>query len=135
MFGLVSNALVTVATLVLTLRVSSQLTLAVAVMIALVALPVRRTGLLAVLTGSVDDQVGEHPRDDERRARKRYDQAADHRGLRALGGRAELAARRCRGLPGAAHATVPSTIRRVPANGHGMRSPMNEMVERNSRIS
>lgn len=74
MFGLVSNALVTVATLVLTLRVSSQLTLAVAVMIALVALPVRRTGLLAVLTGSVDDQVGEHPRDDERR-----DEVADER--------------------------------------------------------
>ncbi len=43
-FGLVSNALVTTATLVLMLRFSWQLTLAVAVMIPLVALPARRAG-------------------------------------------------------------------------------------------
>ena len=43
-FGLVSNALVTIATLVLMLRFSWQLTLAVLVMIPLVALPARRAG-------------------------------------------------------------------------------------------
>ncbi|HEY5990248.1 MAG TPA: ABC transporter ATP-binding protein [Streptosporangiaceae bacterium] len=43
-FGLVSNALVTVATLALMVRFSWQLTLAVAVMIPLVALPARRAG-------------------------------------------------------------------------------------------
>src|SRR5215470_13077411 len=43
-FGLVSNALVTIATLALMLRFSWPLTLAVAVMIPLVALPARRAG-------------------------------------------------------------------------------------------
>jgi ATP-binding cassette, subfamily B, bacterial len=43
-FGLVSNALVTIATLVLMLRFSWQLTLAVVVMIPLVAMPARRAG-------------------------------------------------------------------------------------------
>ncbi len=43
-FGLVSNALVTIATLVLMLRFSWPLTLAVLVMIPLVALPARRAG-------------------------------------------------------------------------------------------
>ena len=43
-FGLVSSALVTVATLALMLRFSWQLTLAVLVMIPLVALPARRAG-------------------------------------------------------------------------------------------
>ena len=43
-FGLVSNALVTLATLVLMLRFSWPLTLAVMVMIPLVALPARRAG-------------------------------------------------------------------------------------------
>jgi ATP-binding cassette, subfamily B, bacterial len=43
-FGLVSNALVTIATLALMLRFSWQLTLVVLVMIPLVALPARRAG-------------------------------------------------------------------------------------------